>query len=64
VHSGRRPEYEVIFELWGILSELLELATCRGNIGLRKIKVGKELNWSNPQDTNFDEWKELVAQMK
>lgn len=64
VHSGRRPEYEVIFELWGILSELLELATCRRNIGLRKIKVGKELNWSNPQDTNFDEWKELVAQMK
>ncbi len=63
-HGGIQPNREVVVELWEILSELLEIATYRDNIGMRKIKVRQEINWSNPSNTNFDEWKDLVLQMK
>ena len=63
-HRGIQPNREVVVELWGILSELLEIATDRKNLSMRKIKVGQLLNWSNPQNTNFAEWGELVSLMK
>ncbi|MFW1753662.1 hypothetical protein [Acinetobacter wanghuae] len=63
-HKGTQPNRKVVAELWEILSDLLEIASYRENIGMSKIKVGKEINWNNPLNTNFDEWQELVSQMK
>lgn len=63
-HRGIQPIRKVVTELWKILSELLEIATYLENIGMHKIKVEQEINWNNPVNTNFDEWQELVAQMK
>lgn len=63
-HAGISPKREVIIELWDILLELFEITTDRKNIGMRVLKIGGEVNWDIPSNTNFDEWQELVMLMK
>ena len=63
-HRGEQPNREIVIELWRIFAELLEVATNSENVPLKKLRVGQELNWNNPINTNFDEWQELVSQIK
>lgn len=63
-HRGMQPNRQVVIELWQILAELFEVATNSQNVSLKKLSVGQELNWNSPLNTNFDEWQELVSQIK
>lgn len=63
-HRGLQPNKSMVVELWEILSVLLETATYSEKIGMRNIKVGQEINRTNPSNTNFNEWQEIVSQMK
>lgn len=63
-HRGEQPNREIVIELWQILAELLEVATNSKNVSLKKLRVGKELNWNSPINTNFDEWQKLASQIK
>lgn len=63
-HRGKKPDRQVVIGLWEILAELLEVATDRKNLSMRKLRAGQEMNWGIPRKTNFDEWQELASQMK
>jgi len=63
-HGGIPPNREVVIKLWGALLELFEITTDRKNIGMRLLKIGEEVNWDIPPNTNFDEWRELLTLMK
>ncbi|HRN46059.1 MAG TPA: hypothetical protein PLH20_15000 [Flavobacterium sp.] len=63
-HRGKQPDRKVVIELWEILAELLSIATNTKNIALKKLRVNQELNWDSPLNTDFEEWQELVSQMK
>lgn len=63
-HRGKKPDQQVVIGLWGILAELLAVATNTQNIALKKLRINDELNWRRPLSTNFNEWQELVSQMK
>ncbi|MFH7764534.1 hypothetical protein [Acinetobacter sp. BSP-28] len=63
-HSGTPPNREVIIELWEVLPELFEIAIYRKNMGMRALKVGQEINWDIPSNTNFDEWQEIATLIK
>lgn len=63
-HEGISPKREVVFELWSVLSQLFEVATTIENIGMRKLRVGEEINWGMPPKIDFEEWKEMANTVK
>lgn len=63
-HRGEQPNRDIVIELWQILAELFEIVTNIQNISLKKLRVVQELNWNSPLNNNFDEWQELVSQIK
>lgn len=63
-HRGCQADRKVIIKLWDILPQLFEIATSHETLGMRALKVGQEINWDIPRNTNFDEWQELATLIK
>ena len=59
-HDGVMPDSEVIEQLWGVLPELLEVASGIEHLGLRRPSGGVVENWGIPARTDFDEWLNLA----
>lgn len=62
-HQGIVPDSQSIELLWGILPDLIEVASGIGPLGLRGLGGGVVENWSIPFRTNFDEWVELAKNL-
>lgn len=59
-HQGIVPSSQLIELLWGVLPELLEVASGIGPLGLRKFGGGMVENWNIPPRTDFNEWMGLA----
>ncbi len=59
-HRGIVPTSHLIERLWGVLPEMLEVASGTGDLGLRKLDAGVVENWGIPTKTDFNEWMELA----
>ncbi len=60
VHHGKIPTAQLIELLWGVLPELLEMASGTATLGVRKLGGGVVENWGIPKRTDFKEWTELA----
>lgn len=60
VHQGIVPTSQAIELLWGVLPELLEVASGIEPLGLRRLGGGIVENWDIPQRTDFNEWRDLA----
>lgn len=61
VHQGIVPTSQTIESLWGVLPELLEIASGITQLGLRRLGGGMVENWGIPPKTDFNEWMELAS---